>query len=394
MKQITKLLAALLAVALLLAGCQTANTSWVYSYQEDSMPAGVYICMMLNAYGEATQKLQEAQDAEIAALQANLAEGAQLENTPERISQKDPKDIYNMELDGMSVSDWMVERAGRSAREYYATRQKMQELGLSLSEADLANSQASAAEGVKSSPEFYNKNGIAESSLALMLQNDLAVHQLFHALYEEGGEFAVTQEELQAHFAKQYSKIKMMFFYKADQGDLSEEEAADEKKAAKLLEEKNSELRQKAEGYLTRLKAGEAIEDLNTEYELETAKESVEGTEDAVPEVEPTKPGDLNMIVTEDQASYFGEPLVRAAFDTPVGEAVLVEDTAFFFLVQRADILEDPADMQNYQESILHEMRYDSDYLLKLEEWGKALDIQANPAAIKLYTPSRLYHGK
>ncbi len=389
MKQITKLLAALLAVALLLAGCQTANASWAYSYQEDSMPAGVYICMMLNAYGEATQKLQEAQDAEIAALQANLAEGAQLENTPKRISQKDPKDIYNMQLDGMSVSDWMVERADRSAREYYATQQKMQELGLSLSEADLANAQASAAEGVQSSPEFYNKNGIAESSLALMLQNDLAVHQLFHALYEEGGEFGVTQEELQAHFAEQYSKIKMMFFYKADQSDLSEEEAADEEKAAKLLEEKNTKLRQKAEGYLTRLKAGEAIEN-----ELEAAKESVEGTQDAVPEVEPTKPGDLNMIVTEAQASYFGEPLVRAAFDTPVGEAVLVEDAAFFFLVQRADILEDPADMQNYQENMLHDMRYESDYLPKLEEWGKALDIKANPSAIKLYTPSRLYHGK
>ncbi|MGI6404227.1 MAG: hypothetical protein ACOX0K_08495 [Oscillospiraceae bacterium] len=392
MKQITKLLAVLLAVTLLLAGCQTANTSWVYSYQEDSMPAGVYICMLLNAYGEAVTKLQEAQDAEIAALQESLGEGAELENTPKRISERKPKEIYRMQLDGMSVSDWMVQRADQSAREYYAVQNKMQELGLSLSQADIAGTLSSAASAIENTPEFYKKNGIAENSLALMLQNDLAVHQLFHALYEEGGEFEVSQEELSAYFAETYSKIKMMFFYKVNESDLSEEEAADSEQAAKLVEEKNEALRQKAQGYLTRLQAGEAIEDLNTEYELETAKESVEGTEDAVPEVEPTKPGELNMIVTEAQASYYGEPLIRAAFDTPVGEAVLVEDTNFFFLVQRADILEDPADLQSYQENLLHAMRYDSDFLPKLEEWGRALDIQVNQAAVSRYLPSKLYH--
>ena len=393
MKQITKLLAVLLAVAFMLAGCQTADTSWVYSYQDNTMPAGVYICMLLNAYGDAVNKLQEAQNAELAALQESVGDDYQVD-TADLISNQKPKKIYKMELDGMPVSDWMVQRAEKSVREYYAVQNKMRELGLSLSQSDVDSALASAASAVQATPEFYKKNGIAESSLALMLQNEYAVHQLFHALYEEGGEFEVGQEELKSYFDQKYSKIKMMYFLKADESDLSEEEAADSEQAAKLVEEKNQALRQKAEGYLTRLKAGEAIEDLHTEYEKEVAKESVEGTDDAVPEVEPTKPGDLDMIVSESQSSYYGEPLVRAAFDTALGDAVLTEDDHFFFLVQRVDILEDPADLEKYEESLLHEMRYESDYLPKLEEWGKALELKVNQAAVSRYVPSKLYHER
>ncbi len=393
MKQITKLLAVLLAVAFMLAGCQTADTSWVYSYQDNTMPAGVYICMLLNAYGDAVNKLQEAQNAELAALQESVGDDYQVD-TADLISNQKPKKIYKMELDGMPVSDWMVQRAEKSVREYYAVQNKMRELGLSLSQSDVDSALASAASAVQATPEFYKKNGIAESSLALMLQNEYAVHQLFHALYEEGGEFEVGQEELKSYFDQKYSKIKMMYFLKADESDLSEEEAADSEQAAKLVEEKNQALRQKAEGYLTRLKAGEAIEDLHTEYEKEVAKESAEGTDDTAPEVEPTKPGDLDMIVSESQSSYYGEPLIRAAFDTALGDAVLTEDDHFFFLVQRVDILEDPADLEKYEESLLHEMRYESDYLPKLEEWGKALELKVNQAAVSRYVPSKLYHER
>jgi len=393
MKQITKVLAVLLAVAFMLAGCQTADTSWVYSYQDNTMPAGVYICMLLNAYGDAVNKLQEAQNAELAALQESVGDDYEVD-TADLISNQEPKKIYKMELDGMPVSDWMVQQAEKSVREYYAVQNKMQELGLSLRQSDVDSALASAASAMQTSPEFYRKNGIAESSLALMLQNEYAVHQLFHALYEEGGEFEVSQEELKSYFGEKYSKIKMMYFLKADESDLSEEEAADSEQAAKQVEEKNQALRQKAEGYLTRLKAGEAIEDLHTEYEKEAAKESVEGTDDAVPEVEPTKPGDLDMIVSESQSSYYGEPLVRAAFDTALGDAVLTEDDHFFFLVQRVDILEDPADLEKYEESLLHEMRYESDFLPKLEEWGKALELKVNQAAVSRYVPSKLYHER
>lgn len=390
MKGHIRILAALLAVLLLLAGCQMADTSWVYTLGERTMPAGLYIQMLLASYGQAVTKLQEQQDADLAAMQeAAGIEATEPAEAPQSIATQDPAKVMKMELEGLQATDWMSQNAQNMAREYYAVWGKMDELGLALSAEDRQTAAANAQSNVSTYTQYYNDNGIAESSLALYFEYQLAKEQLYEALYGEGGTQVLSEGEVKDYFAEHYAQVQTMALGKASALDFDSEEYADQEALQKAIDDENAALKTRAEGYLTRLKAGEAIEDLVFEYESDLARKDAEATGEAPAEVTRQEDGYYDVVLNEAYAMYYGQTYVETALAAVVGQPQVIEDDNFYYLINPLDILADPEVFADYQESVAYELGQER-YQPLLDEWAAALEPQANQAALSTYTASKI----
>lgn len=354
MKYLKKFTAALLAAMLLLSACSGGDTSWAFRSGQAQISPGLYILYEITAFSESEEKIAE--------------------NLKENFVEMNPAELLKQTVEDKLASDWIRERATELAREHITVYDKFTELGLMLNDAELASIESSVGSVKASGSDFYEKNGVSEVTLREYYTNYVRMSRVFLTLYGEGGELAVSEDELKKYFAENYAKIDVLLMYKPVSAPEGE---------TKTVEQLTSEMKTDAQDYLARLKAGEEIEELAYEWQ----KKSVSAEQQATV----TKPekGQLSMIIPESARESYGDALTDAVIKAKTGDADMVDDEAFFLVFKKLDIMESPDEFDGYKSTVLQELKGD-EFESKLADWGAAVQLETNNATLDRYKPEKI----
>ena len=92
-------------------------------------------------------------------------------------------------------------------REYAAVENKFAQMGLSLSEDDIANNKSWSDQMWGYMGTSLTEMGISQSSYETVLLNSEKRSQLFESIYGEGGEKAVAEAEIRDYMLDRYAMI-------------------------------------------------------------------------------------------------------------------------------------------------------------------------------------------
>ncbi len=240
MKMKKKLAALLLAVltAFGATSCSTADQSWSVEKDGERLPVGVYVYNFYSAIAAAQQ--QEGVDSSVSLLE--------------------------QQIDGQPAEDWIRDEAMRYTKEYFYLRDQLDALGASLTDEEKAQGKSNAAAAWGYIPASVKKYVSQESFEIAYGEANMMYTKLFNTIYGEGGEKAVSDDELRAYFEETYYDFDYIFSslaYKTS-GELTGDE-----EDTTMTEEETAARRELFEGYAEKINAGEmtmeeAAEDFKT----------------------------------------------------------------------------------------------------------------------------------
>lgn len=117
------------------------------------------------------------------------------------------KDLFSQTLDGKSMSDWIQSRTEELLLQYVAVRTLFREKDLQLDDMAQQNLQQ-AAQYWDTLQDMYTQNGIGPTSYERFFTTDEMNRVLFQNLFAEGGELAVSDEDLKAEYAEKYAHMR------------------------------------------------------------------------------------------------------------------------------------------------------------------------------------------
>lgn len=164
-----------LALCLSLAGCYSEANAWAAKKGDDTLPIGSYIYFLNSAYTEAASKVTSGEE------------------------------VLKATIEGQDAETWIRERAKNYLQAYYFIDGEFSRLGLEMTEDDItsANNSTDSMWGYSSS--YFENMGIAKESFHKAYSLYGAKYQkVMKALYADGGEKAVSEDDLSAYFDENY----------------------------------------------------------------------------------------------------------------------------------------------------------------------------------------------
>ena len=221
------------------------KTTWGAVIDGVQIPAGVFIYYLDTANYEAQQKLNEQTDTS-----ADLSpEGAAAQS-----SETVTLPLYSSQIDGVDSKQWIYDRATELMQEYAAVEAKFDEYGLTLSDDDKQSAQVYLDQIWDYAGDYYTSMGVSENSYKSIFLNSSKKQKLFETIYSEGGERAVSDDEIKAYLDENYALINYIDVELKDgEGNLLKSDGK-----AERMEMLNS--------YMERYNNGEDFDELNTEY--------------------------------------------------------------------------------------------------------------------------------
>jgi hypothetical protein len=356
MKRIIVKTAAIM-LALLLAGCN-ADTTWAYEGGGARMPTGVYVMYEIGAVAAAGTRLGE------------------LSGNPASYTTPAPSQILKETIDGVTGAEFVSAETTKSVREYYAVKAQFEQRGLALTASETMAVENAVASMLGSNRDFYEGNGVAESSVREYYTASARKTNLFTFLYGVGGEREVPMAELEACLAENYFMADAVPIYKPFYGSSDEEGALERELAA---------IKEFAEKGLEELKGGKAIEQVAYELMLRSAGED-EAARAAV--TVPTTE-DLRMVLRDSDRGVYGDEFIDTLKVTPAGECALVEDETFFILFKRVDILSDAENLTTYSPLLLNDLRGE-EFDAELAALGEGMQLAENAETLKRFAVGKL----
>lgn len=344
MNKCKRLLAGVFAVVLLVSATACyGDTTWVMKTDSDSVPAGVYITFMMDAYGEAKDKIDPNQD------------------------------MWGQKIDETAVEQWIVNKAVERTKQYIAANILFAELGMTL-DADANKTIKNQANNAwAQGKETYEKNGIAFASIEKLAENNYKTQQIFNYYYDTNGTEAVKEEAIKEYFYENFAKVRYMSFYKTDI-------KTGEKKDAAALEEE-------VQGYITRINKGEGFDAMIDE---QVAKSWVEFGLSEAYNPDTTDASRNVYLLDKNETGTVKENLIKATFEQKQYEVPYKADTdSFIYLAVRYDLTKDTALYDENRATALFALRGD-DFKQKLNERTAGVSIANNDQAINRYSPRNL----
>lgn len=259
---------AALGCAAAMLGSLTAcgeKTTWGAVIDGVQIPAGVFIYYLDTANYEAQQKLGEQTDTS-----ADLSpEGAAAQS-----SETVTLPLYSSQIDGVDSKQWIYDRATELMQEYAAVEAKFDEYGLTLSDDDKQSAQVYLDQIWDYAGDYYTSMGVSENSYKSIFLNSSKRQKLFETIYSEGGEKAVSDDEIKTYLDENYALINYIDVELKDgEGNLLKSDGK-----AERMEMLNS--------YMERYNNGEDFDELNAEYvtyyeNLKKAAEETAAAEEA-----------------------------------------------------------------------------------------------------------------
>lgn len=233
------------------------KTTWGAVIDGVQIPAGVFIYYLDTANYEAQQKLNEQTDTS-----ADLSpEGAAAQS-----SETVTLPLYSSQIDGVDSKQWIYDRATELMQEYAAVEAKFDEYGLTLSDDDKQSAQVYLDQIWDYAGDYYTSMGVSENSYKSIFLNSSKKQKLFETIYSEGGERAVSDDEIKTYLDENYALINYIDVELKDgEGNLLKSDGK-----AERMEMLNS--------YIERYNNGEDFDELNAEYVTyyENLKKAVE----------------------------------------------------------------------------------------------------------------------
>ena len=416
------------------------NTTWGATIDGSDIPAGIFIYYLQSAYYSAQSKLNEENSASSDAV-------ASADGTTTTAA------VFSSQIDGKDAKTWIYDEATKSMQEYAAIEAKFTELGLTITADEKDAAKVYCDQTWDYAGEYYTKMGISEKSFTSLYLNSQKRDKVFKTIYSEGGEYAVSDDEIKTYLDENYAMINYIAMELKDgSGNL-------------LKSDGKAEIMSMAESYVERYKNGEDFDALNAEYtayydnlkataaeEAANAAADEAETETSTAEVTPSDAEaaleDATEVATEDTAEAdetadtaeetaeaditteeaadttetsadasaeettdSGEQIssnktvieksgttpdsavVSKVFDEmQKGDIQIIEssDSEKYYIVLKMDVLETDEYFLSAKDSLLYEMKSE-DFDALITQWTEAQNVVKNQDAYKRYDPKKLF---
>ncbi len=342
MKKLKTCLAGLFAAVLLFSvtGC-SGDTTWVFETEKGTVPAGVYISYLQDAYTDAQNELGSTEN------------------------------IWDQTIDDISVEQWIINRAIERTKQYIAVDVMFDELGLTLGtegQNTIKNKADTYWEQYQTSCE---ENGISYSSVEKLAESDYKTQKVFEYYYETDGVEAVNEETIKEYFYDNYAKVK---YISISRYDLETGEEKDDEAIQDLIDE-----------YVTQLNKGEDIDTLIDSYYAEV----YEGYGLGDYEVDTSDSSRNVSLLSRNQAGdiqgFAEKTFEQSEFNVPYSDI----GESYGYVGCRYDLRADDELYQKNRSAVLYQLKSDP-FVQKLDERVSTIDITTNEEAINRYSPKNL----
>lgn len=420
-KKITAALTAALLCSASLTAC--SDTSYVMTAGDSKINAGIYI------YNELTEMSYQM--------------------TMMYYQKGIKKDYFDQKVDGKAFDEYLSDYALTATKEYAAVVDKFNELGLTLSDEDLKSINDSISSTWDSQGEFYESEGISKESVKLALKASKMKDEIFDHYYAEGGEEAVSDDDMVKYLDDNYLRYKSISFAKTstssdsssstdsstDSADSANEEAKAERdefleKAQgvsfddfdSIIDEYNDYVASKnasdsssaADSDSSAADSSTTSDDTSSVAESDTSSEASDDTSSVSDSTADSSTAASDTDSSADSSSSAPDPYANEKMmnygtmddsqkDTANGKilkevsgmdtdvATAYEDDNAYYILIKGDIKgRDTEYAKDNHEDLLKEMKSD-EFQEKLTGWVEKLDIKVNNKAIKRYTPKVVY---
>lgn len=421
-KKITAALTAALLCTASLTAC--SDTSYVMTVGDSKINAGIYI------YNELTEMSYQM--------------------TMMYYQNGITKDYFNQKVDGKAFDEYLSDYALTATKEYAAVVDKFNELGLTLSDEDIKSINDSISSTWDSQGEFYESEGISKESVKLALKGSKMREELFDHYYAEGGEEAVSDDEMVKYLDDNYLRYKSISFAKTkastDSSSSATDSSTDSADAAnEEAKAKRDEFLEKAQGvsfddfdriideyndYVASKNATDSSsatdsdssasdssttsDDTSSVSDIDTSSTASDDTSSVSDSTADSSTAASDTDSSTDSSSSAPDPYANEKMmnygtmddsqkDTTNGKilkevsgmstdvATAYEDDNAYYILIKGDIKDrDTEYAKDNHEDLLKEMKSD-EFQEKLTSWVEKLDIKVNNKAIKRYTPKVVY---
>lgn len=339
-------LSLLISMLIGLTGC--TDDTWIAKNNNQSIPVGAYIYNLFIAYNESFRTIMSDLNFDFSSK---------------------PENIFEKDIDGRNSVDWMKEKAITKCKNLFALDKKMEELGISLSDEEVAKAESTTMSSWNSYKKSFQTYGISKESYHLASSlYDVKYKCILDHVFGDNGSEKITDEQIENYFKQKYTSycyiIKPL---------VSKEEG----KNSVLPDDKINELENKFNGY------AESINNNSSTYDkvLELYKKEESITDD--PSVENVS----------DLSEYTGIPSVVITelkkLEDEKAVAIKSSDMSTLYLVYKKNIDKEVGTEKftmikdNITDTLKNQ--YMEDMLKNLAD---NLNIQVNDSVVKKYHPA------
>lgn len=285
-------------------------------------------------------------------------------------------DYLKQTIDGKKYTDYVKELALKNCLTAIAYRKLCDENELELDTDTIANAEYTVSYywSYYGYSEIFPENGVGYDTYLEGVKNDYFGDAYFMHLYDEGGEKAVSSDELQNVLDENFAAAYILNY------DYSSETDADV-----------DSIVSKMEGYKTRLANGESFKDIYNEYNEIKEEETTEETEES----DEPQPQDeyISVVGSADTNSAFDkfDEVKAMALD----EIKIISDTdnKAVYLVVKKDINSDSYYKETYLKSDLLYLVKGDEFEELISTYTDTLEYTVSDFAINQFKVKNIYYG-
>lgn len=343
MKRFKRLFAGLLTAALLFSvtGC-SGDTTWVLKTENDTVPAGVYLSYLRDAYEQAQNQVDTSTD------------------------------IWSQKIDDVPVEQWIINKATKTTKQYIAINVMFDELGMTMGTEGTNTAKTTADSYWTQYQTTYEQNGISYASVVKLAESEYKTQKVFEYFYETNGKEPVSEDTIKEFFYDNYAKVKYVAINKYDikTGEKKDEDA----------------LKKTVDGYVTEINKGTDIDTIIDACITQVYNDY--GLTDYEPDTEDSS---RNVSLLSKQQAGVMENFVKKTFEQKEFGIPYTDDSSssYIYLGARYDLTKDAELYQENRTAVLYELR-GGEFSQKLEDRLSTVQITTNEEAINRYSPKNL----
>ncbi len=409
--RVKKILAIVLVFVMTLSLSACRDMTYIMKTDSISIPVGVYIYNEYLSYHDAKSKVesynksplkQDISDSSSTEDSSNSSQEAESSNLQQSEEESSSNEFYSEDsseniLDESAMSseesettlvdsseddtessqqitgfEWIKNEALEECEEILAIKAKLQEMGVSLSEDELAQAKNEADKNWPYYSAVLKKSGVSKESFELATEiHNAEYDKLLAAIYDQNGTQAIADEEVNQYFVSNY--VDYQYISKSLMATTSNSSSTSTTTTS-ISDEEKADLANKFEEYANRINNGEDIQSISDEF-VNSQDEGATGVD--------TAPQLKEELSISDEVKQQFEQLEE-------GVATFYKTDGMYYILYKQDIndrLQELTPSSELRISVLKDMKQD-DFDKMIDEYIETLGIYINNSAARRYSPA------